>query len=222
MVKALAVISGSLDSILAAKIVRDQGIDVTGVCFKSVFFSYERAVKEAEKLNIELKIIDVTDEHFNLVRNYAFNHKGIENICNDCNQMKLSYAFRTLQDIGANFLILAEDFNVNKMDISKESIYKSFDFDVTTLNEIVLRPLHLKYEWPTILEQRGFIDRKKLLKFNENLEKTRVEFAKEIGLKEIIKYEGQCKLTNPLFSSRLNKLFNYNKDCTVNDVEKLM
>ena len=40
MTRALALISGGLDSILAAKLIKEQGIDVIGICFKSYFFRY--------------------------------------------------------------------------------------------------------------------------------------------------------------------------------------
>ena len=43
MTKALALISGGLDSILAAKLIKDQGIEVIGICFKSYFFGPENA-----------------------------------------------------------------------------------------------------------------------------------------------------------------------------------
>jgi tRNA-uridine 2-sulfurtransferase len=222
MVKALAVISGDLDSMLAAKMVMDQGIDVTGVCFKSAFFSYERAIKESEKLNIQLKIIDITDEYFKFVKNYAFNHEDLRNICIDCSLMKLSYTFRTLEDIGADFIILAEEYSLRSLSQFQDSGYAKYNLDETSVDDKVLRPLHLKYTSPTVMERRGIIDRERLLKYNENLDEIRVEFAKELGLKEIINYEGNCRLANPLFSSRLTDLFNYNKDCTVNDIKKLI
>ena len=39
MAKAIALISGGLDSLLAAKVVQDQGIEVDGVCFIMSFAS---------------------------------------------------------------------------------------------------------------------------------------------------------------------------------------
>jgi len=49
MTTALAMISGGLDSILAAKLVKDQGIEVIGICFKSNFFNEEHALKWLNK-----------------------------------------------------------------------------------------------------------------------------------------------------------------------------
>lgn len=37
MTRALAMISGGLDSTLAAKLIKDQGIEVIGICFRSYF-----------------------------------------------------------------------------------------------------------------------------------------------------------------------------------------
>lgn len=41
MTRALAMISGGLDSTLAAKLIKEQGIEVIGICFKSYFFNEE-------------------------------------------------------------------------------------------------------------------------------------------------------------------------------------
>lgn len=48
MTKSLAMISGGLDSILAAKLIKEQGIDVLGICFRSYFFNEQSAIKMAK------------------------------------------------------------------------------------------------------------------------------------------------------------------------------
>ncbi len=55
MTTALAMISGGLDSILAAKLVKDQGIEVIGICFKSYFFSEKNALKIVKQIDIPLR-----------------------------------------------------------------------------------------------------------------------------------------------------------------------
>jgi len=39
MTRALALISGGLDSILAARLIKEQGIEVIGICFASAFLA---------------------------------------------------------------------------------------------------------------------------------------------------------------------------------------
>ena len=58
MAKALAMISGGLDSILAAKLIKEQGIDVLGICFRSYFFSEESAIKMTKQIDIALLGVD--------------------------------------------------------------------------------------------------------------------------------------------------------------------
>ena len=58
MTRALAMISGGLDSILAAKLIKEQGIDVIGICFRSYFFSEESAKKMTKQIDIPLVVVD--------------------------------------------------------------------------------------------------------------------------------------------------------------------
>ena len=58
MTRALAMISGGLDSILAAKLIKDQGIDVIGICFKSHFFNEESAIRMTKQIDVPLEVID--------------------------------------------------------------------------------------------------------------------------------------------------------------------
>ena len=58
MTRALAMMSGGLDSTLAAKLVKDQGIEVIVICFKSYFFGEESAKKMCEQIDIKLEVVD--------------------------------------------------------------------------------------------------------------------------------------------------------------------
>ena len=69
MTKALAMVSGGLDSILAAKLIKEQGIEVVGVCFRSYFCSEASAIKMTKQIDIPLIVVDFSPEHFELVKN---------------------------------------------------------------------------------------------------------------------------------------------------------
>ena len=69
MTRALAMISGGLDSILAAKLIKDQGIEVIGICFKSYFFNEENAIKMTKQIGIRLEVVDFSEEQFEVVKN---------------------------------------------------------------------------------------------------------------------------------------------------------
>jgi tRNA U34 2-thiouridine synthase MnmA/TrmU len=59
--KALLVFSGGLDSLLAAQVIRAQGIDVLGLFFETPFFSSEKAKQSAAEIHLPLRIIDLTE-----------------------------------------------------------------------------------------------------------------------------------------------------------------
>ena len=68
MAKALAMVSGGLDSMLAAKLIKDQGIEVIGICFKSYFLMKKMLRKMVKQIDIPLEVIDFSEEHFKMVK----------------------------------------------------------------------------------------------------------------------------------------------------------
>jgi len=66
-IKAIVLLSGGLDSMLAAKVLMMQNIKVQGVSFKSYFFGAKLAKKAAEELKIKLKVVDISDEQLEIV-----------------------------------------------------------------------------------------------------------------------------------------------------------
>jgi len=107
-VKALVLLSGGLDSILAVKILQSQNIKVTGVCFVSNFFGSEKAEIAAKNLNIELKIIDISKEMIEIVRNPKNGHGKNLNPCIDCHGFMFKTAWQKLNSTSlqkSNFII---------------------------------------------------------------------------------------------------------------------
>jgi hypothetical protein len=92
MAKALVLLSGGLDSMLAAKVLMEQGIEVTGLSFKSNFFGTAKAKKVAEQLGIRLIEIDFSAEHLAMVKNPDHGYGKNMNPCIDCHAMMLTRA----------------------------------------------------------------------------------------------------------------------------------
>ena len=67
-IKALALVSGGLDSLLAAKLIQDQGIEVTGVHFKIPFCKLD-IKKSFPDIGIKLLEFDLGAEFLSLIRN---------------------------------------------------------------------------------------------------------------------------------------------------------
>ena len=91
-IKALALLSGGLDSTLAARLVMDQDVDVEGVTCISVFTKASRGGtghgfaprKAARQLGIHLNVIDFTDDFLNMIRNPNHGYGTSANPCIDC------------------------------------------------------------------------------------------------------------------------------------------
>lgn len=219
MTRALALVSGGLDSILAAKLVKDQGIDVIGICFKSAFFSHENAVKMTEQIDIPLKVIDFTEEHFEMVKNPKHGYGKNMNPCIDCHAMMMSYAGRLLEELNADFIITGEVLNQRPMSQNKSAldiVKKESGFE-----DKILRPLCAKNLEPTKMELDGLVDREKLEAISGRSRKRQMELAKAWGIEEYPSPAGGCKLTEPNFSNRLKDLLLHNKDAKPHDVEIL-
>ena len=90
--RALVLLSGGLDSILAVKLLQKQGIEVTGITFVSYFFNADLAKKAAKQLKIELKIIDFSDEHLAMVKKPKHGYGKAMNPCIDCHALMLKKA----------------------------------------------------------------------------------------------------------------------------------
>lgn len=219
MARALALISGGLDSILAAKLIKDQNIEVIGICFKSAFFSYENAVKMAEQIDIPLKIVDFTEEHLEMVKNPKHGYGKNMNPCIDCHAMMMRYAGRLLNELQADFIITGEILNQRPMSQNMKSldiVKKESGFE-----EFILRPLCAKNLPPTKMEEMGLVSREKLLDISGRSRKTQMELADKWGIREYPSPAGGCKLTEPNFSKRLKDLFKYKKNCKSDDIEIL-
>lgn len=220
MAKALALSSGGLDSILAAKLVANQGIEVTGICFASAFFGSRNAEKMAEQIGIPLIVIDFTKEHMEMTKNPKHGYGKNMNPCIDCHAMMLNYAGKYMEEHGYDFLITGEVLNQRPMSqnikslniVKKESGYE----------DKILRPLSALKLPPTQMELSGIVDRTRLLGFCGKTRKPQIELAGEMGIVEYPSPAGGCFLTEPNFGRRLKDLYEHNKEeADVNDVKLL-
>ncbi|WP_027623651.1 DUF814 domain-containing protein [Clostridium lundense] len=219
MTRALAMISGGLDSILAAKLIKEQGIEVIGICFKSHFFNEENAVKMTEQIGIPLKVVDFSKEHFSMVKHPKHGYGKNMNPCIDCHSLMLNYTGKLLQDMDADFIITGEVLNQRPMSQTKHSldlVKKESGF-----SDKILRPLCAKNLTPTEMELSGLVDREKLMDISGRGRKVQMELAKSWGIKDYPSPAGGCKLTEPNYSKRLRELLNHKDNPSVKDLELL-
>jgi tRNA-specific 2-thiouridylase len=206
MTTALAMISGGVDSTLAAKLIMEQGIDVIGVCFKSYFFGPKNAEKMTKQIGIPLVVVDFSKEHLEMVRNPKHGYGKNMNPCIDCHAMMMNYSGRLLEEHSADFIITGEVLNQRPMSQNKRAL------DVVRkesgYTDKILRPLCALNLAPTKMELDGLVDRERLLKISGRSRKPQMELAEEWGITDYPSPAGGCKLTDPNFSKRLYDLIN--------------
>lgn len=219
MTRALAMISGGLDSILAAKLIKEQGIEVIGICFRSYFFDEENAKRMTKQIGIQLEVIDFSKEHFDMVRDPKHGWGKNMNPCIDCHSMMMRYSGELLEKFNADFIITGEVLNQRPMSQNRSAldvVKKQSGF-----NDKILRPLCAKKIKETQMEVDGLVDREKLLDFSGRNRKPQMALAEKWDIKDYPSPAGGCKLTEPNYSIRLKDILDTKEDVTEKDIHLL-
>ena len=85
--KAICVFSGGLDSMLAAELIRAQGINVLALFFETPFFISQKAKESARSMGLPFKVVDITKRHLEVVKNPKHGYGGNMNPCIDCHAL---------------------------------------------------------------------------------------------------------------------------------------
>lgn len=216
MTKALAMMSGGLDSVLAAKIIKDQGIDVIGICFRSYFFSEKNAVRMAKQVDVPLIVVDFSKDHLEMVKNPKYGYGKNINPCIDCHAMMMKYSGNLLTKYNADFIITGEVLNQRPMSQNKGSldiVKKESGF-----SDKILRPLCAKNIEPTEMELNGLVDREKLLDISGRQRIIQMELAEKFGIHDYPSPAGGCSLTEPNYAIRLKELLKFNNNPSENSL----
>ncbi len=202
---ALALFSGGLDSILAIKLIQEQGLKVLGIHFFSPFFGKPEKVHEWEKTyDIEILPWDIGKEFIEVVKNPKYGHgKGL-NPCIDCKIFMLNQVKRLLSLFSAKFIITGEVMGQRPMSQRKEAMDIILKESGTT--HLVVRPLTAKNLSPSQVEIENLVDREKLLGIRGRGRKAQLSLAKKFGIKNIPTPAGGCLLTDPECVQRFSPL----------------
>ena len=219
MVRALTMISGGLDSILAARLIKEQGIEVIGICFRSYFFNEENAKRMTKQIGIRLEVVDFSKEHFEMVKNPSHGWGKNMNPCIDCHSMMMRYSGELLEKFNADFIITGEVLNQRPMSQNKSAL--NIVKKQSGFSEKILRPLCAKNLDPTPMEVNGLVDREMLLDISGRSRKVQMELADKWGIKDYPSPAGGCKLTDPNYSIRLKELVERKENVTEKDIHLL-
>ncbi|MGQ9687632.1 MAG: tRNA 4-thiouridine(8) synthase ThiI [Desulfobaccales bacterium] len=217
--RGLGLFSGGLDSMLAAAVLREQGIEVTGVVFVTPFFGAERARESAAHLHLPLLEQDITEAYYPLLTNPPHGFGSRHNPCIDCHILMLHQAGALMEAWGFDFLFTGEVLGQRPMSqqrgaltlIARQSGYE----------ELIVRPLSAKLLPPTRPELLGWVDRDRLLDLRGRGRKRQMELAARLGIDRYPAPAGGCLLTDPGYAARLKELLSRNHHPSRRDLELL-
>jgi hypothetical protein len=223
--KAVALLSGGLDSALAIYLVKRQGIEVTALHFTS-FFSPEDSEKDdspvtmiARQLGVPLVSRPKGEDFLELIRNPRYGHGKNLNPCIDCRIYTLVKAREVMAEIGASFIVTGEVLGQRPMSQRRNTmrlIEKQAGCD-----GIVVRPLSAKRLEPSLPEKQGIVNRHELLDVAGRGRKAQLALAEEIGLVGYSPPAGGCLLTDKGFSNRVRDLLSHCEDVQPEDLKLL-
>ncbi len=216
-VRALVVFSGGLDSLLSARLLMDQGIEVEALSFESSFYNAEKARIGAGQLGIKLRIMDISQRMLALTKNPPHGYGKNMNPCLDCHGLMFRLAGELMKKERFDILATGEVLGQRPFSQTKASLQAV----IKLAGVDVLRPLSAKLLPETSYEQAGLVRRGRLLRISGRGRDEQQALAKKYGIKDYPTPAGGCLLTDKEYSQRLLRLFDYWPDCSPEDVRLL-
>jgi len=225
--KAVALISGGLDSMLAARLIKDQGIHVEGINFFTGFCveGHTHAIRRdhrnkpkrnnalwaAEQVGIKLHIVDVIEDYKDVVMNPKHGYGAHLNPCLDCKGFMVRKAREWMEHHHFDFIITGEVIGQRPMSQRKDTM-PVVARESGALDRL-LRPLSAKLLPPTLPEREGWVDREQLLDFSGRNRKPQMALAGQFGFTDYAQPAGGCCfLTDGNYTRRLGDLWEHRGD----------
>ncbi len=220
--KAVALISGGLDSLLAAKVMLEQGVHVEGINFFTGFCveGHTHAIRKkdskkekrnnalwvAEQLGIKLHIVDIIEEYKDVVINPKHGYGANLNPCLDCKVFMVKKAREWIDENGFDFIITGEVMGQRPKSQRRETM--PLIADESGADDLLLRPLCAKHLPETRPEREGWVDREQLHGFEGRSRKPQMALAEKFGFDEYAQPAGGCCfLTDRSYSVKLADLW---------------
>ncbi len=220
----LVLFSGGLDSILACKVLQEQGIDVIGIKFITPFFSYQlRDEQEAQryreqvlqKYGIRLEIADITKEYLKMVTRPSHGYGRYLNPCIDCKILMVKKATSLMESYGASFIATGEVLGQRPMSQRRDTL-RIIERD-SGAEGLLLRPLSAQSLKETIPETQGVVDRLRLPAITGRSRKEQIRLAERFGINDYPAPAGGCVLADPILSKRFRRVFERWPDFTAKE-----
>ena len=204
---------------LAAELIRAQGIDVLALFFETPFFTSKKAGKSARNMGLSFKVMNITKRHLEIVKHPKHGYGNNMNPCIDCHALMFRIAGEILEQEGANFVFSGEVLGQRPMSQNKKSL--TLIARESGLEGLLLWPLSAKNLPPTIPEEKGWVIRDLLMDFQGRSRKPQIELAKKLNINEYPSPAGGCLLTENAFSRRLKDLLSSRHNPELREIEIL-
>lgn len=206
-VKAIGLLSGGLDSTLAAKVLKDQGIEVKGVTFSTGFCvtDWKRAVpkpgtdpkklrnealRAGADLEIPVEVIDISAEYMKILTAPKYGYGKNINPCIDCRAFMLTKAREIMEREGADFVFTGEVLGQRPMSQRRDAL--RIVEKESGLTGKLLRPLSAKILPETPMEKEGLVQREELLSIQGRSRTTQLRLINEAGFTDVPTPAGGC------------------------------
>lgn len=226
-VKAITLISGGLDSILAARLIKEQGISIIPLNFKIPFchrgdLRYAREDKVSQfirdNLGEDLKRIDICADFLKLITNPRHGFGSNINPCIDCKILMLHKCKELMRKWRASFVVTGEVLGQRPMSQHRQAL-ETIERE-SALRGLILRPLSAKLLSETLPEQKDWVKREQLLNFSGRTRKPQIGLAARFGIKDFPNPAGGCLLTDPQFSKRMKDILEF-QELDLDNIELL-
>ena len=233
--KAIALISGGLDSMLAARVVQEQGVQVEGINFFTGFCveghthasrtkdrgkpKRNNALWVAEQLGIKLHIVDVIEEYKQVLLNPRHGYGANLNPCLDCKVFMVDKARQWIEAHGFDFIITGEVVGQRPMSQRKDTM--PMVARESGADDLLLRPLCARNLPETRPEREGWVDRDRLHGFSGRSRKPQMALARAFGFTDWAQPAGGCCfLTDANYAAKLGDLWQHrgNREYELDDI----
>lgn len=207
--RVVALFSGGLDSILSVKWMHKLGFTVIPVFFSAPYFPSAKAALSAQDNDIDLRIIDISKKHLEMLKNPRYGYGKNFNPCIDCHAQMIQFAGDLLAEYDASFIITGEVLGQRPMSQNRKSL--QIVSEISSYGDLLVRPLCQQHLPDTLPIREQWVDKNDLLSFSGRSRKPQIQLAKELDITLYPTPGGGCLLTNVNYSLRLADLLQYSE-----------
>ncbi len=212
--RALGLFSGGLDSILAAKVMQHQGVEVLALNFTSPFFGCSPALdgepvaaRYAERYGIPFRSIPLGEAFLEMLRQPRHGYGSALNPCIDCKTFMLRCARELMVEHQADFVFTGEVVGQRPMSQRLDTL--NLINRESGLGGLLLRPLSARYLKITIPETEGWVRREDLPAIRGRGRKDQMRLAAELGIDEYPTPGGGCLLAEESYIPKVKDLLDH-------------